>query len=132
MHGIRRMKLNYVAVGLGGVIGALLRYAVSVTFSQMTAPFPLGTIVVNLVGSFLLAFLTTKWFVHQGKTSPLMLGVGTGMIGSFTTFSTFSVELVELVEQNMLGLAFLYCVISLFGGAFLTYVGYKVGRRKLI
>lgn len=124
------MSLNYIAVGIGGAIGALLRYIVSVTFSSVASPFPLGTVVVNLVGSFLLGFLTTRWFVSRAMPSFLVVGVGTGMIGSFTTFSTFSVEFIELMKNGLFFYAFLYSSISLLGGILLAYYGYRWGKRR--
>ncbi|MFC7392726.1 fluoride efflux transporter CrcB [Scopulibacillus cellulosilyticus] len=118
----------YWFVGVGGIIGALLRYGVSHLFSGVwTGAFPFATLVTNLIGSFVLGWLTTYLSKNKRVPAELFTGLGTGMIGSFTTFSTFSVDTVKLLNASHIGLAFIYVVISLFGGLVLSYAGYKVG-----
>lgn len=80
-------------VGTGGAVGALLRYAVSERMK--TESFPAGTFTVNVVGSFVLATLT-----FTGASNEVLLLLGTGACGSFTTFSSFSFETVRLWETN--------------------------------
>jgi CrcB protein len=80
-------------VGTGGAIGALLRSAVSARLDS--EQLPAGTLAVNVVGSFVLAVLT-----FLGVGSDVVLLVGTGACGSFTTFSSFAVDTVELWETD--------------------------------
>jgi CrcB protein len=80
-------------VGTGGAIGALLRYAVTQQIEDET--FPAGTLTVNVVGSFVLAALT-----FSSANEEVLLLLGTGACGSFTTFSSFSFETVRLWETN--------------------------------
>jgi CrcB protein len=80
-------------VGLGGALGALLRHAVG-TYVD-TEAFPLSTLTVNVVGSFALALVTAA-----GADQRLLLFVGTGVCGSFTTFSSFAFETVRLYETG--------------------------------
>ncbi len=80
-------------VGTGGAIGAVLRHLISERLD--IEAFPAGTITVNIVGSFVLALAT-----FAGGGSELLLFVGTGACGSFTTFSTFSFETVRLWETG--------------------------------
>lgn len=80
-------------VGLGGALGAVLRYAVGRWLSDVE--FPLATLSVNAGGSFVLGLLT-----FGGASTELLLAVGTGACGSFTTFSTFSFETVRLWEAG--------------------------------
>jgi CrcB protein len=80
-------------VGTGGAIGALLRYAV--TQQIKSEAFPAGTVTVNVGGSFVLAVLT-----FASVNDDVLLFLGTGMCGSFTTFSSFSFETVRLWETN--------------------------------
>lgn len=80
-------------VGVGGAIGALLRQYVS---SQIDgSDVPLGTVTVNVSGSFLLGLVT-----FLGVGNDLFFFLGTGVAGSFTTFSSFSVETVRLWETG--------------------------------
>lgn len=90
-------------VGFGGVIGALARYAVSSLVEE--SRFPLSTVLVNVVGSFLLGLVS---FAGPGES--LALFVGVGVCGAFTTFSTFSVDTVQLVEEGRVRTALVYAL----------------------
>lgn len=124
--------MNYIAVGIGGMIGSLLRYGCNVLFSNMLSPFPIGTSFVNLVGCFLLGLFTTIFIERKILPSHISTGIGTGLIGSFTTFSTFSVEIVQLMEDGFLFHAFIYLSVSFFGGLFFAYTGYLIGRKQKV
>jgi CrcB protein len=119
----------YIMVGLGGVIGALLRYYLGlVIFTWWMSPFPLPTLIANLTGSFVLGWLTRRasdWKIHPY----LFTGLGTGLIGSFTTFSSLSAETVALLNGNMSGMAIVYVLLSLFGGLLMSWFGLKGGNR---
>jgi CrcB protein len=80
-------------LGTGGAIGAVLRYAVGQMLAHEGVPF--STLVVNVVGSFVLALI-----VFSGLDSDIALFVGTGVCGSFTTYSSFSVQTVRLWETG--------------------------------
>ncbi|WP_215143562.1 fluoride efflux transporter CrcB [Exiguobacterium qingdaonense] len=121
----------YIYVGLGGAIGALARYGLGLMVDSVgTSAFPVSTLLINLIGSFILGWLTHK-FLQTGKPSPqLVTVVGTGMIGSFTTFSTFSVETIQLLEEGRIWLAILYVFLSITFGLLSSWVGYRVGTRQ--
>ncbi len=80
-------------VGTGGAIGAVLRYLVGqyVTHER----FPFATLTVNVVGSFVLGVIT-----FAGASNEMLLLVGVGICGSFTTYSSFSVETVRMWETG--------------------------------
>ena len=80
-------------VGFGGMVGAVLRYLVAAAVERET--FPVGTLTVNVVGSFVLGFVT-----FLGVGNDVLLFVGTGACGSFTTFSSFSYDTVRLWERG--------------------------------
>lgn len=80
-------------VGTGGALGAVLRQYVSSRIDG--SGYPYGTITVNVLGTFLLGFVT-----FLGMGNDLVLFLGTGVAGSFTTFSSFSVETVRLWETG--------------------------------
>jgi fluoride exporter len=116
--------LIYFLVGLGGVVGSLLRYLLSV-FAVVVwgKEFPIGTLLINLTGSFLLGFMTNH-VVSSNKLHPyLFTALTTGVIGSYTTFSTFCFETVHLLETGKYIFGFLYLIVSLFGGLFLAKAG---------
>ncbi|SER33645.1 CrcB protein [Gracilibacillus ureilyticus] len=114
----------YLLIGLAGFIGAVLRYLVGLPFSSEEAVFPFGTLIANLAGSFILAYLTNILFKKWPIPANIQTALATGLIGSFTTFSTLSVEMVTLLQHNKTLLAFIYFVISLFGGLWMSRLGF--------
>jgi CrcB protein len=99
-------------IGAGAAVGAVLRYATGRYVSGVVGhrPFPYGTFSVNVVGSFVLAL-----FTFLGAGEDLILLVGTGACGSYTTFSSFSVDAVRLWEAGDRPLAAWYAVANLLG-----------------
>lgn len=93
------MQIFYIA--LFGACGCLSRYAVSGwTYSLVGKGLPYGTLVVNVVGSFLLG-LVMEATLHSSLLSPeVRMGITTGFMGGFTTFSTFSYETFRLFEDG--------------------------------
>jgi len=118
---------NFLWVMLGGAMGSAMRYAVWLLFHQrLNMVHPYATLVVNLLGSFLLGAIVglsarSPWWAHQGR---LLLGVG--LCGSFTTFSTFSVENLKLMQNGQHALALAYISLSLVGGLLAAWGGYAL------
>ena len=87
-------------VALGGATGAVLRYGASQASLRLFGEgWPIATLVVNVVGSFVLGWL----LAHAGRAElapELKLLLGTGLCGALTTFSTFSVESLALIERQ--------------------------------
>ncbi|GAB4170505.1 MAG: fluoride efflux transporter CrcB [Calditrichia bacterium] len=93
--------MNIIAIALGGAFGALCRYYISGIFYRwLPGDFPIGTLMVNVIGSFLLAFLMTlfsdKLIISPSVKSLLSIG----FLGAFTTFSTFSYETLRLFQRG--------------------------------
>lgn len=120
----------YVYVGVAGAVGALARYGLGLLVDSFgTSPFPVATLFINLIGSFLLGWLTHR-FLQAGKPSPQIVTIiGTGMIGSFTTFSTFSVETIQLLENDHVLLAIAYVFLSITFGLWSSWFGYRIGTK---
>lgn len=95
-----------LAIGIGGFIGANVRYWISVTIAeQMGRAFPWGTLFVNITGSFLLAVFVA-WAARQGGLNPMLrLSVVVGFFGAYTTFSSFANETIALIQQGNWGAA---------------------------
>lgn len=122
--------MSYVTVGLGGIIGSLLRYFLSVAaLSLWGKGFPIGTLLANLLGAFALGWLTKNMYVARKLPPYIASGIGTGIIGSFTTFSTFSLETIQLVEQNSMFLALIYVIASFIGGLFFAWLGSFIAQK---
>lgn len=96
----------YIIVGIAGILGALSRYYLGLTIHEFWHhTFPLATLLINLAGCFLLAWLTTYIAKLNILPSDVITGIGTGFIGSFTTFSTLSVETIQLINHSEWGIA---------------------------
>ncbi|WP_095587581.1 fluoride efflux transporter CrcB [Actibacterium ureilyticum] len=98
-------------VALGGAIGAMGRYLTGVAAVRLMGHgFPWGTLVVNVVGSFLMGVLVVVLARKGGNDlAPLLM---TGLLGGFTTFSAFSLDVLTLYERGQAGLAFGYAAAS--------------------
>ncbi len=117
-------------VGVGGFIGANLRYMVGtwVDTRWHAAGFPVGTFVVNVTGAFVLGFLATllSEVILSSPHARLLLTVG--MLGAYTTFSTFSYESVKLLEEGSGLLALVNMVGSVVAGAAAVWMGIVLAR----
>jgi CrcB protein len=108
-------------VGLGGFLGAISRYFLNQYFSGIKL-FPLGTFLVNMTGSFFMGLLLgSNWI-----SDTILLLVGTGYLGAYTTFSTFNFELLILKKNKREFQFFLYVISSYIFGILLAYLGYFI------
>lgn len=123
--------MNYISVGIGGMAGSVLRYLISLyTASLWAAHFPLGTFIANITGCFILGCLTGMNHKKERIPKQVMLGLGTGMIGSLTTFSAVSVETMKLYEQGSILLAFIYVFLSAGLGLGTAWMGFQYGAKR--
>lgn len=115
------IPLNFLAVGLGAVLGAWTRWLVSMWLNVESWPW--GTFTVNLAGGYLVGVALALVAVHPEWPTWIRLGVITGFMGALTTFSTFSAETVSMLERGAYGTALGYAGISLVGSLALTAAG---------
>ena len=96
-----------VLVGVGGFIGAVLRYLISGLVQNLTQSviFPYGTLAVNITGCFLMGIFSHLVESQAGLTAETRLFLMVGLLGSFTTYSTFSHESLNLLQDHGLSLA---------------------------
>lgn len=95
------MKQNQLLiVGLGGFLGAALRYLISCAAARYWGEFPLGTLIVNLIGGFLMGFVMEAAAGAWAMPAGLRLFLTTGIMGGLTTFSAFSYETVSLFSDE--------------------------------
>jgi len=119
----------YIAIALGGSLGAISRYwASSITYAWLGSNFPYGTLMVNVGGSLVMGFLSVL-LVHRFQVSDeLRLGLLVGFLGSFTTFSAFSMDTVHWIESGEVIKAMIYVLASVFfcvAGAWAGLIGAK-------
>ncbi|MCM3177636.1 fluoride exporter [Cytobacillus horneckiae] len=116
------MMIQLVSIALGGFCGAIIRYmATSFIQNKFNSQFPIGTLSVNLLGSFLLGALLS---LDVSKNIYVLLGIG--FLGSFTTFSTFVVEVMQQwLTRNKL-IAAIYLAVTYIGGLLCAVLGYML------
>lgn len=118
------MFFQICLVGIGGFFGAISRYVVTFYFQRkLKGKMPVGTLAVNLIGSFLLGYL-----LGITEDDKLTLLLGTGFMGGFTTFSTFNLEAVKLLDSKELTAGFIYIAITYIGGILLAFLGLAAGK----
>jgi CrcB protein len=121
--------ITLLTVAVGGGIGALLRYLVAGTGQSLTlSSFPLGTLIVNLVGCALIGLVTAFLIDSLAQHRELLrLFLIVGILGGFTTFSTFAMDTFELLEDGRIQQAILYVLLSNVIGILVAWGFYKAG-----
>lgn len=122
---LRRFFMNIktiMSVSIGGFLGGITRYELSVLLGGD------GILYANLIGSFLLAFIT-YYFIERGLLAAwLNAGIGTGFIGAFTTFSSLATTIVKLENQGIIA-SIGYFLVSSLGGLALALLGFMLARK---
>jgi fluoride exporter len=120
---------EFLLVCVGGGLGSGARYLVALGMTkQFAGGFPLGTLVVNLVGSFILAALMGLEIRGAPLRPDLRIALTTGLMGGFTTFSAFSHETVSLMQRDAYALATLNVAVSVLGCLAAAALGYGLAR----
>jgi CrcB protein len=125
--------MPYLLVGIGGFIGANARFVVArIVGAMFETRFPLGTLVINVSGSFLLGVLGTLVAQKVMPSSESMrLALGVGFLGAYTTFSTFEFETHALFDDGSWVLATANMCASLFVGFVAVRAGIVLARTWL-
>jgi len=116
-----------LAVVIGGIAGTGLRIGLDALIPHSDAQFPWSTLVINVVGSFVLGLLVAR--VWPSAPAWLRALLGAGLLGSFTTFSAFVVSLVTLTRAGEPLLAAGYLLVSVVAGIAAAALGLRTGRR---
>ena len=121
------MIKSALIVGLGSFVGGALRYLLSMGMKHAcTQGFPWGTLLVNLVGCFVIGLLYGLFSRYSSTSHPWCLLLTTGVCGGFTTFSTFANESLQMLQNGHWGSFLVYVAISVVAGIGLTGLGYWV------
>jgi len=118
----KEKRLNILIVGAGGCIGAILRYLVGMIPLNQTDGFPIKTLCINIVGSFVIGLVAAYSVKHSECSQSLQLFLKVGICGGFTTFSSFALETTQLMEKGDLLHALLYTCISIVLGITAVYL----------
>lgn len=119
--------MNFIFVALGGAVGAMLRYAISLI--PVKTEFPVLTFLTNIIGAVLIGFIVGMVSVRQETSQHLILFLKVGVCGGFTTFSTFSLEAFHLFEQNKIVMGMVYAVLSIVCCVVGVYVSQNIAQK---
>ncbi len=105
--------MNFFFVAIGGALGAMARYAISLV--PVKSDFPILTLITNIIGAMLIGFVVGIASSKESVSENAILFWKTGICGGFTTFSTFSLEAFNLFEKKMYLPGGFYVVLSCLG-----------------
>ena len=111
-------------LAVGGAVGSLARYGLAGVVNARAHP--LGTVTVNVVGSFAIGLLVGYWGFHVD--SPFRIAISIGLLGGFTTFSTFAIDAIYLWEKGETNIAVASVIVSVLVGLGAAVVGLVIGR----
>lgn len=105
--------IKIVMVAMGGACGAVLRYGVVAATQWLGVAFPLGTLTVNVFGSFLIGVVSVYWLATGTAGSESQWFFQTGLLGAFTTFSAFSLDTMLLWQNGQTKAAALNVILNI-------------------
>lgn len=114
---------SLLSIGLGAAVGAVMRWLLSTRLNSLWPSLPLGTLVANLVGGYLIGVALSYFALHVELSPQWRLLVITGFLGGLTTFSTFSAEVVTQLQQGNLFWAFAAIGTHVLGSLAMTFLG---------
>jgi CrcB protein len=114
---------GFLAVGTGAALGAWMRWGLSVMLNTSFPALPLGTLVANLVGAYLIGLLMGVSVLSSTLAPEVRLFLVTGLLGGLTTFSTFSSEAVTMLTRGQYGWATTHILVHVLGSLAMTGLG---------
>lgn len=120
---LSQMLKPIIFIALGATIGATLRWMIGLKLNSLFPTIPPGTIVANLVGSYIIGFAIAWFASHPGIAPEWKLLIVTGLCGSLTTFSTFSAEILTLIQQGQTIWALGAIATHVCGALLMTFAG---------
>ncbi|MDQ0512517.1 CrcB protein [Angulomicrobium amanitiforme] len=120
-----------LCVAAGGAIGSVARFWIALLMAPYSRDLPWGTLLINIVGSFVISFFATLTIAHGRYPAPELwrIGVMVGICGGFTTFSSFSFQTLELIRAGAPGRAMLNIVLSVALCLIAVSLGYIAAER---
>ena len=124
--------MYYLAVAVGGAMGSVLRYWITSSIhTRFNIYFPMGTLVVNVIGSLLIGLFFTILYQKLNGNELIKSLVMVGLLGGFTTFSAFSIETFNLIHSGFWFKALLNIILSVSLCIFSAFLGIMLGRLLL-
>jgi fluoride exporter len=117
------MYLSFIAVGIGGGLGSLLRWALGLRLNAIFPNLPLGTFAANVIAGYIIGVAVAFFARYPNVSVEWRLFIITGLMGGLSTFSTFSAEVVAHLQQGRLGWAFGEIAIHVGASLLMTALG---------
>ena len=120
------VKILYIAAG--GALGSTFRFIISYFFKLYFPYFPVGTLFVNIMGSFLIGFFA-NYLIHKEMSEMIIkFFLIIGFLGSFTTFSAFSIEAIGLIKEEKISLSLIYILLSFVLSISAAFLGLSLNK----
>lgn len=117
--------INCLIVGLGGALGAVMRYLIGLIPFNPDNGFPVKTFIINVVGAFVIGIVAAL-AAKNAMNPKLVLFLKVGICGGFTTFSSFALETDQLLMKGQSFTAVLYVLLSIFAGVLAVFLADKI------
>jgi CrcB protein len=117
------MWKSILAISVGAVLGALLRWQLGIKLNAIFPTIPPGTLVANLIGAYVIGLAIAFFATFSALAPEWRLLVITGFCGGLTTFSTFSAELMTLLQQGRISWAIGIVATHVMGSVLMTFAG---------
>lgn len=114
---------SFIAIGLGAAIGSWMRWGLGLWLNSMLPELPLGTLLANLAGGYLIGVAVAFFMQQPGLSPEWRLFIITGFLGGLTTFSTFSAETVTLLTRGQYAWVAVIITTHLGGSLLMTLLG---------
>jgi CrcB protein len=118
------MVISILAIAAGAALGAILRWLLAISMNGLFPLLPLGTLLANLGGGYLIGLAAAMLLVQPGISAEWRLFVMTGFLGGLTTFSAFSLEASLLMQQGRAGWALTMIGAHVLGSLTMTALGF--------
>lgn len=120
--------MSWLAVGLGAMLGAWLRWGLGIWLNTLHNHFPMGTLAANLGGGYLIGIAVGFFAAHPTVPAEWRLLAVTGFLGGLTTFSSFSAEAMVLLQRGDVALALGHTALHLIGSIAFCFAGFATYR----
>jgi len=120
--------MSWLAVAVGAAGGAWLRWGLGLWLNVLGSRFPIGTLVANLAGGYLIGIAVGFFGTHPGIAPEWRLFAITGFLGGLTTFSSFSAESMLLLQRGQYGWAFVHIAVHVIGSIAFCIAGFASYR----
>lgn len=120
--------MSWLAIGIGAMLGAWLRWGLGLLLHGWHNQLPLGTLAANLGGGYMIGMALAFFQGHPALTPEWRLLIVTGFLGGLTTFSTFSAESMTLLQNGDYLWALAHTALHVFGALLLCIAGYASYR----